>query len=66
MHQLLPPHVREALDEAWAAKLEEQANVWKNTRSERRSVLSTAIVVVRRPKRGRSIFKDRTLSAYQA
>ena len=64
MHELLPPHVRQALDEAWAAKLEEQANVWRNTRAERQCVSTAGILVVRRSKRG--IVKDRTRLSYGA
>ena len=65
MDHLLPPHVRQALDEAWAAKLEEQANVWKNTRAQRQSLIA-GIVVVRRSKRGHGIVKGRTRLSYQA
>ena len=50
MQQDLPPHVRQAVEEAWATRLARQAVAWKSMRTER-SATDTGIVVIRRPKR---------------
>jgi len=50
MQQILPPHVRQAVDEAWAAKLEQQAYARKEARLERKSATDTRVPVIRRPR----------------
>ena len=62
MQEILPPHVQQAIDEAWAVNLEQQAAAWKAVRSERKSVNDGGVFVVRRPVRrsvsARSIATD--------
>ncbi len=48
MQEILPPHVQQAIDEAWTVNLEQQAAAWKAARSERRSVNEAGVFVVRR------------------
>ncbi len=48
MQEFVPLH---AVDEAWAAKLEEQACAWKAARSERRSATDSGVLVIRRSRR---------------
>jgi len=56
MQEFLPPHVQQAIDEAWAVNLEQQAEAWKVARSRQRTVNSVGVLVVRRPAR-RSLFR---------
>ena len=50
MQEVLPPHVQEAIDEAWAANLEQQAVAWRAARPGR-SVNEAGVFIVRRPAR---------------
>jgi len=52
MQEILPSHVQQAVDEAWAVRLEQQAAVWKAARLGRGSVDQAGVLVVRRPVRG--------------
>ncbi len=51
MQEILPSHVQQAIDEAWAANLERQAEAWKTARSGRRGINDAGVFVVRRPVR---------------
>lgn len=53
MQEILPPHVEQAINEAWAVTLEQQAAAWKAARSESRSVTEAGVFVIRRPARRR-------------
>ena len=48
MQEIVPLH---AVDEACAAKLEQQARAWKAARSERRSATDSGVLVIHRPRR---------------
>ena len=47
----LPKHVQERVERRWAQKLQEQALVWRSSRSEARGVTASGIPVIRRGKR---------------
>jgi hypothetical protein len=49
MQEVLAGH---ALEEAWAANLEQQVCAWKAARSGRTSATEAGVLVVRRPRRG--------------
>lgn len=51
MQEVLPPHVQQAMDEAWAVNLAQQAVAWKTARHTRNSVDHAGVLVVRRPVR---------------
>ncbi len=51
MQEMMPPHVRQAVDEAWVASLEQQARVWRAARSERKSATDSGVLVIHRPSR---------------
>ena len=51
VQQAMDEASREALREAWAVNLEQQAAAWKTARHTRRSVDHGGVLVVRRPVR---------------
>ena len=61
MQQNLPPHVRQAVDEAWASRLAQQAGAWKSTRAGRTGATDTGVIVIRRPKRTAVISQSKSL-----
>lgn len=48
MQDVIPPHVRQAVDEAWASSLERQACAGRAARAERTSAAETGVFVVHR------------------
>jgi hypothetical protein len=54
MQEILPSHVQQVVDEAWAVRLEQQAVIWKAARLGRGSIDQAGVLVVRRPVRSRA------------
>lgn len=55
MQQDLPPHVRHAVEEAWAVRLTQQADAWKRARAGQRTATETGVLVIRRPVRASAV-----------